>query len=130
MKASGSCLCGGLKYEILASNGEIYQCHCSICRKATGSSANANLVVRRDDFRWSSEPESLEHYKVTDTWTAAFCAVCGSKAPCIDSDNDIYYVPAGGLEDDARFQVVKHIYVGSKAKWDEIGGSAEKKDKM
>ena len=34
---TGSCLCGGLRYEIRGEIGDIVQCHCQRCRKANGT---------------------------------------------------------------------------------------------
>ena len=33
----GSCLCGGIRYEIDAELGPVTNCHCSQCRKAAGA---------------------------------------------------------------------------------------------
>jgi len=33
----GSCLCGGVKYEIDGGLGAVTNCHCSLCRKMSGS---------------------------------------------------------------------------------------------
>ena len=35
-----------------------------------------------------------------------------------------YWVPAGILDDDPGVRIAGHIFVGSQAPWDEIGGSA------
>lgn len=127
MRATGRCLCGGLKFQIDVGDGEIYQCHCSICRRATGSSANANLVVDSMNFQWLDEPATLSHYSVKEDWVSSFCSTCGSKAPCESSDKKFYYVPAGSLNEDHGLKVAKHIFVGSKAQWDIIGGNAEQR---
>ena len=39
----GSCLCGGVKFEIRGSKGPFELCHCNRCRKATGSAFAAGL---------------------------------------------------------------------------------------
>ena len=33
----GSCLCGGIHYEIHGEIGDVIQCHCQRCRKANGT---------------------------------------------------------------------------------------------
>lgn len=127
MSITGSCLCGSLRFEVKVDTGEIYQCHCSICRKATGSSANANIVVKAESFKWLNRPETLTQYSVTDDWISSFCSKCGSKAPCESEKDEIYYVPAGSLNESDGLEITKHIFVGSKASWDTIGGDAEQR---
>lgn len=130
MKIIGNCLCGALEYEIDTLDGEIYQCHCSICRRATGSASNANLIVQAEKFKWLKEPSTLHHYCVTEKWSSSFCRDCGSKAPCENSEEQIYYVPAGTLNEDHGLKVTSHVFVGSKAHWDIIGGPAKQQLEM
>ncbi|NRB40862.1 MAG: GFA family protein [Pseudomonadales bacterium] len=129
MKVTGNCLCGKLSYEANTNKAELYQCHCSKCRRATGSSANANLIVKLGNFNWINEPTTLKQY-IKDNWVSSFCSECGAKAPIKDKANDICYIPAGSLHQHQGLAVTSHIYVGSKAGWDVIGGSALQKDKM
>ncbi|WP_446685632.1 GFA family protein [Marinobacter arenosus] len=42
----GECLCGNVKFEIEEEIRNLYQCHCSLCRKATGAAANAATFVQ------------------------------------------------------------------------------------
>jgi hypothetical protein len=130
LKFKGNCLCGALHYEIYASKGEIYQCHCSKCRRVTGSSSNANIVVDGNDLTWLKEPVELRQFVTPEGWVSSFCSVCGSKAPCKDERHGIYYVPAGSLDGDEGLSVAMHIYVGSKAGWDVIGGQAEQRSEI
>ncbi|MBY6193073.1 GFA family protein [Marinobacter hydrocarbonoclasticus] len=48
----GECLCGSVKFEITEEIRNLYQCHCSLCRKATGAAANAATFVNEHAFRW------------------------------------------------------------------------------
>ena len=34
--ASGGCLCGGVRYRVQGPLRPILQCHCEMCRRATG----------------------------------------------------------------------------------------------
>ena len=44
-KLTGSCLCGSVKYELEGKAERFYHCHCSRCRKATGTGHASNLLV-------------------------------------------------------------------------------------
>ena len=47
----GSCLCGKVTYRIKDNLGIFQYCHCSRCRKFTGSAFASNLLVAPGDFR-------------------------------------------------------------------------------
>lgn len=55
----GKCLCGSIRFELSGVIPNLYQCHCSLCRKVTGSSANAALKVDLAQLNWS-RGEDLE----------------------------------------------------------------------
>jgi hypothetical protein len=42
--------------------------------------------------------------------------------PHTDRDGEKYFVPAGSLDDDPKVRSELHIFVDSKAPWDEIHG--------
>jgi hypothetical protein len=115
----GSCLCGGVVYELEGRFGTINHCHCSRCRKARGSAHASNLFGPSDGLRFVSGQELLDSYKVPEArvFTHVFCRVCGSSMPRIREG--LAVVPAGTLDSDpgARQQ---HVFVGSKAPWFEI----------
>ncbi len=48
----GSCLCGGIRYEIDADLGPVTNCHCSQCRKASGAAFASNASVPAAAFRF------------------------------------------------------------------------------
>ena len=48
----GVCLCGAVRYRLTGEVRGFQYCHCSRCRKFTGSAHAANLFVRPDDLAW------------------------------------------------------------------------------
>ena len=119
----GECLCGEVEFAVSGVLPNIYQCHCSLCRKATGSSANAALIVRSDNFQWVSGQDRIASY-VNDTgYRSDFCSKCGSPLPNPLGGSAEYWIPVGLLEDNANLQIAAHLHVGSKASWDVVGSS-------
>jgi hypothetical protein len=59
---TGSCLCGSVRYEIDGKIGPALNCHCSMCRKATGAAFRSRLAVPRKNFRWLRGEDLLTHY--------------------------------------------------------------------
>ena len=56
----GSCNCGEVTFEVHAEVKDVYVCHCSICRKATGANGIAVIVVDNEDFHWSSGQDQVK----------------------------------------------------------------------
>ena len=124
----GSCLCGGARFEIDGKVSGIGQCHCSICRKASGVASNAALLTATRSFAWVSGEELAQTYERPSGWKTSFCRVCGSPLPQPHPSGKLFWVPAGSLDDDPGTKVEQHIFVGSKAAWDEISGTAARYD--
>ncbi|WP_028109008.1 GFA family protein [Ferrimonas futtsuensis] len=124
--ASGQCNCGAVAFEIAAPISQIYVCHCSICRKATGTNGIAVVVVSNNAFRWVRGQEKITTWKKPDAdWQKWFCTTCGSPLPGAN-DAESTFVPAGLLTGgDEQLKVAHHIWVDSKAHWDEIGDSGK-----
>jgi hypothetical protein len=57
--AEGECNCGAVKFEIDADLTEVYVCHCSICRKATGSIGIAVVVIPNEKLRWVQSEDDV-----------------------------------------------------------------------
>jgi hypothetical protein len=120
----GSCLCGGITFAYERAVTQVGMCHCSLCRKVSGTASNAVLVVPADSLRWLSGAELRQEYAKPSGWGTTRCARCGSPVPRKMPGAEAYWVPAGVLDDDPGVGVAGHIFVGSKAPWDEIAGSA------
>ena len=120
--ALGECNCRAIGFEISAELSDVFVCHCSICRRATGSNGIAVVVVDNADFRWVRGEENVTSWKMPDAdWQIWFCRSCGSPVPGLNDESRMF-VPAGLLTDGGDSLKVKHhIWVDSKAVWDEIG---------
>ncbi len=119
----GSCLCGGIRFEYSRSVTGVGMCHCSLCRKVSGTASNAVVVVPENELVWLAGEELRQVYHTPTGWSTTFCRTCGSPVPQTFRGNAAYWVPAGVLDDDPGVPVSGHIYVGSKASWDEIAGT-------
>jgi len=124
--ASGSCNCGAVTFQIDADLSDVFVCHCSICRRATGSNGIAVVVIDNHAFRWlSGEAEIATWRKPGADWQFWFCRTCGSPVPGIN-DEARMFVPAGAISQGGESLIVKHhIWTDSKAEWDEIGDAGE-----
>ena len=115
---TGSCLCGAVTYEIAGELEPIQLCHCSMCRRASGTAFAANMPVRAADFRVVSGAASLKAYESRPGKERVFCRECGS--PIISrsrGDPGMVRVRAGTLDEPAPTRAAFHFHVASKASW-------------
>jgi hypothetical protein len=118
---TGSCLCGGIRYEIDGPLGAIVNCHCSMCRKATGAAFRTRAAVPASAFRWTRGEELLTRYQSSPGNIRTFCRICGSTlASFFPAAPAEIGLPLGTLDDDPGVTPQAHVYVRSKAPWHEI----------
>ena len=115
----GSCLCGAVKYEVTGEAKRFYHCHCSRCRKATGTGHASNLFMQPGTLKWLSGEEQIRAFKLPEAkrFTNSFCATCGSRLPRQAADTDIVMIPSGSLDVDAPITPQARIFSGSRASW-------------
>jgi hypothetical protein len=130
----GSCLCGGIKFEIQKTLGPFELCHCNRCRKTTGSAFYAGVYVNREDFRLTQGQDLIKSFeapilKSPPPYRACFCSQCGSPVPNLRREGKQLEIPAGLLDDDPEIRPDKHIFVEAKAQWFEITDDLPQLDK-
>ena len=117
----GSCLCGGIRYEIDGVLESITNCHCTQCRKASGASFAISAPVPANLFRIVAGSELLKGWESSPGVWRCFCGRCGS--PIVkryDGRPEIVRLRPGTLDTDPGVKPSKHIFVGSKAPWVDI----------
>lgn len=116
---SGSCVCGAVRYRAQPPQLVFQYCHCTRCRKATGSAHAANLFVRADNFSWEEGEEHVRRFELPDAkyWCNGFCDICGSTLPWLSRNGRTFIIPAGTLDDDPGAVPTQNIYFGSRANW-------------
>lgn len=127
----GSCLCGGVRYEIHGDLTGALNCHCTMCRKAQGSAFRSRARVNAGDFKWIAGQDLLTYYESSPGNHRGFCRVCG--APILtrlDDQPDVFGLPLGALDDDPGVKPAFHVFVGSKAPWHEITDSLPQFDAL
>jgi len=117
----GSCLCGGVKYEIDGALTTVTNCHCSLCRKMSGSAFSSGSTIPAASFRFVYGQELLKEWESSPGNRRVFCGRCGS--PIVkkkDKDPEHLRFRPGTLDSDPGVKVSKHTHVSSKAPWVEI----------
>lgn len=116
---AGSCLCGSVTFAVRPPFSAFRYCHCSRCRKASGSAHAANLFVPRSQFEWRSGETTVKRFDLpgAQRFSVWFCSDCGSRVPHNVKTREDVLVPAGLLDGDPEMRPQNSIFWGSKAPW-------------
>lgn len=125
----GSCLCGSIKIEITGGIQNIIHCHCSLCRKASGTAFATNGFVAASAFKIVQGEALLRSFESSPGRKRHFCSVCGS--PIFSSngrDPERYRVRLGILDGDIIERPISHNFVSSKANWEDLDAALPRYD--
>lgn len=115
----GSCVCGTVTFRVQGVFEGFYLCHCSRCRKVSGSAHSANMAARGGSIEWLTGEADVSTFRLPGTrFQRSFCQKCGSALPGQHLGGALLVVPAGSLDDEAPLRPTAHIWVASRADWD------------
>jgi hypothetical protein len=116
---SGGCVCGAVQFTITGPVAAFQYCHCSRCRKASGSAHASNLFVGYHQLQFTRGADTVRRYELPHAtwWCNGFCPECGSAAPWKTRSGQNWIVPAGTLDDDPGVKPSRNIYYGSRGAW-------------
>ena len=115
----GSCLCGAVRFRITAPFRGFQYCHCSRCRKASGSAHCANIFVSSPQFEWLQGADQVGRFEPPDAkyFATCFCRTCGSAMPWRSRKGTAFIVPAGALDEDPGERPTRNVFWDSRAAW-------------
>jgi catechol 2,3-dioxygenase-like lactoylglutathione lyase family enzyme len=116
----GRCYCGAVSYRVDDAFVYASNCHCSNCRRTTGSAFKPFAGIEREKLELVDGGNSLLVVG-DDDLNDTHCAVCGSLLFSVVREGSYVHVALGTLLDAPSVRPTKHIFVGSKAPWFEIG---------
>ena len=117
----GSCLCGGVRFEVTAPFRRANHCHCSRCRKHSGTFGLTQGRVPREGFRLVAGEALIRVYRPDGGAVKAFCSVCGSSLFGAHwPEGDEISIRLGSLDGDPEIRPQYHSFVDSRAAWDEL----------
>ena len=123
-KISGSCLCGAVSYQYVGPIKVFQYCHCTRCRKYTGSAYASHIIIDPAQFQWLSGEDSLGRFEYPDAkhFATSFCKNCGSSLPWLTKTGKAIIVTAGTLDDDPKEKPTHNVFMADKAPWyEEVG---------
>jgi len=131
-KTSGSCLCGAVTYQYAGPVKVFQYCHCSRCRKFTGSAHASNIIVDPIQFEWLSGEEFVGRFELPGAkhFATSFCKKCGSSMPWLTKSGKAVVIPAGTLNEDPKVRPIHNIFMAYKAPWYEEVGDLEQYEEL
>ncbi|MEH6628900.1 MAG: GFA family protein [Motiliproteus sp.] len=116
---AGSCLCGAVKYQLQGAASVFQYCHCSRCRKVTGSAHASNMFVAPEQFSWLQGESLVQRFEPQDSrhFATCFCQQCGSNLPWMNKGGTLVIIPAGTLDEDPQVRPSQNIFWDSRAPW-------------
>jgi hypothetical protein len=120
MRATGSCLCGAVRFETDGELRDVLLCHCLQCRRWSGH-AFAATAVRRDELtihgkdalRWFDGPSDAHARR-------GFCGECGSSLFWEAPGRETISIAAGALDAPTRLRSLGHVYTSEAGDYYEL----------
>ncbi|HEU5207749.1 MAG TPA: GFA family protein [Gaiellaceae bacterium] len=120
-RATGRCLCGAVSYEVRGLLRDVVLCHCSECRRWSGTGAGAfaaahdtDLQISGDALRWIDSPDSKRNAR------RGFCVDCGTSLFWKSPELERTGIAAGTLDEPTGVRVAAHIYTHQTVDWDAL----------
>ena len=113
---TGKCMCGAVQYAVADEFLYAMNCHCSNCRRTTGSAFKPFAGIEREKLQVTGGESDLMRFGGEQNHDA-HCKLCGSLIYSLVRDGAFVHVPMGTLVDDPTIRPTRHIFVGSKASW-------------
>ncbi|MEO5755291.1 MAG: GFA family protein [Mesorhizobium sp.] len=115
-KLAGKCFCGAVHYAVADEFIYAANCHCSNCRRTTGSAFKPIAGIESDKLDLTKGQNKLLIFGERDG-NDTHCKVCGSLLYSIVREGAFVHVAMGTLVDEPSIRPTAHIFVGSKAGW-------------
>jgi len=126
---SGSCLCGKVTFNVKGPFFRFFFCHCSRCRRSSGTAHAANIFTRATNVTFATGENLVKRFDPPDAeqFSRAFCTECGSPVPYVSRDGKVAVVPAGSLANFNERKVDGNMFWNNRAEWYEGGLAAPHK---
>jgi len=123
---NGGCLCGKVRFRVENNFERLYFCHCSQCRKITGSAHASILYSSSEQLEWIAGEKYIRRFEFPGRdFTKAFCSECGSGVPYLNQKGAAMIIPAGSLDSEPCIDSQANIFWAERPKWSSSVGDAK-----
>lgn len=125
-RATGSCLCGAVRYEVSGPLRDVIECHCEMCRKThghigayTAAPKSALTMIETRGLKWYASSEKARR---------GFCKECGGTLFYDPLQKDHISIAAGTLDPPTGLKTTLQIYVAHRGDYYEIDPAIRQRD--
>jgi hypothetical protein len=113
---TGGCLCGNIRYRLDAAPFDAGYCHCTLCRRSSGSPVLAFATVPRERFVVTAgEPRRRRSSSIGERW---FCGDCGTPlAMLVEHQPDTIDFTIGSLDAPELVRPAFHLFFSERIRW-------------
>jgi hypothetical protein len=122
----GACLCGRVRYRVRGPFSAFHLCHCSQCRRSTGSAHASNIFAGPEQIEWLAGADLIKRYTPDEPGVISkcFCTHCGSLVPYTSLQSGRLVIPAGSLSEPPGIDPEDNIFWRDRADWYDAGQAA------
>jgi hypothetical protein len=118
---TGSCLCGGVRFEVTEPFQTVSHCHCGSCKKLSGGTGTVSGRARSAAIRILAGEELLRRYQPSEGTAKTFCSECGSNLFGAGwPESELASVRLATLDEPFDRKPERHTFVRSLAPWETL----------
>jgi hypothetical protein len=118
---TGSCGCGGVRFEVSEAPVGATYCHCRRCQKRTGTAASIQARIAPGSLHVTSGEELIREWRPEGGFPKAFCSECGSALWTVNPANGMpVAVRFGAFDSDPGVRPGFRQFTAYAAEWEPI----------
>ncbi len=118
---TGGCTCGAVRFEMTLPLGLALYCHCTRCRRRTGTAASVQVRVHGDRLRVTEGERLVRAFAPERGFEKLFCGECGSSLFSRNPrDGREMSIRLGAFDDDPGVRPSWRQFVAYAAPWEPI----------
>jgi hypothetical protein len=118
---TGSCLCGGVRFEVAPPLGRAGYCHCTRCQRRTGTAASAQVRVAAGALTLVAGEELVRAWQPPDGFAKEFCMSCGAHLWSRDPRSGVVFsVRMSAFDADPGVRPSYRQFVDAAAPWEPV----------
>jgi len=115
----GTCLCGGVRFEVTAPFLRTTYCHCEFCKRLSGGYGTVSGRANTDAIHVVAGEDLLSSYTPDGGSAKTFCSTCGSNlfgGGWPEAETSSVRLAAFGLDFEGKPET--HTFMRSLAAWE------------
>ena len=119
---TGSCLCGGVRFEVTEPFVSVGYCHCTRCQRRTGTGSSAQARIDGTTFRLLQGEDLVKAWRHPDGgFEKCFCSECGAHLFSRNPDDARQMsIRLGAFDGDPGVRPSWRTFVAYAAPWEPV----------